>query len=159
MGKGAAARTGCDYAIKKGAERIILIDSDGQHEAKEISLFLEKLKEVDIVFGVRQRAGKMPLLFRFGNKFLNWWTYLLFNIKIEDTQCGYRAFTSTAYKQIRWRSNDYSMETEMIALAGKNKLRYTQIPIKTIYHDKYKGTTVLDGVKIAWKMMKWKVGR
>jgi glycosyltransferase involved in cell wall biosynthesis len=31
MGKGAALKTGCDYAIKHGAQIIITIDADGQH--------------------------------------------------------------------------------------------------------------------------------
>ena len=32
MGKGTAARTGCDYAHQLKIEQIVLIDGDGQHE-------------------------------------------------------------------------------------------------------------------------------
>ena len=84
-------------------------------------------------------------------------TKLLYNVELHDTQCGYRAFTSDAYKKIRWKASDYSMESEMIANIGKNKLSYTQIPIKTIYVDRYKGTTIIDGIKIVLNMIWWKI--
>ena len=63
----------------------------------------------------------------------------------------------SAYKKIRWQASDYSMESEMIAKAGKYKLKYSQIPIETIYSDKYKGTTVVDGIKIVLKAFSWRL--
>jgi hypothetical protein len=99
----------------------------------------------------------MPTVFRFGNLVINKMAELLYHIRLHDTQCGYRAFTAAAYKKIRWRSYDYSVESEMIARVGKRRLRYTQTPIKTVYQDRYKGTTIFDGIKIVIKMMWWKV--
>ena len=83
----------------------------------------------------------------------------LYGIDINDTQSGYRAFSAEAYKKIRWNASDYSMETEMISKAGKQKLKYVQIPIGTIYSDKYKGTTIIDGMKIVFNMVRWRVLR
>lgn len=157
LGKGAAVNTGCEYAISKGAKRIILIDSDGQHDPKEIPRFLRNLKTSDLVFGVRRFNSKMPFVMRFGNLFITKTAYLLFNVDIKDTQCGYRAFNSSTYKKIRWKSRDYSMESEMIANAGKNNIKYSQLPIDTIYSDNYKGTTVIDGIKIVLNMLWWKM--
>ena len=65
--------------------------------------------------------------------------------------------TAKAYKEIRWNSEDYSMESEMIANTGKKKLKYKEIPIKTIYDDRYKGTTILDGIKIVINMVLWRL--
>jgi len=157
LGKGAGVKTGCDFALKKGAKKIILIDSDGQHEPKEIPNFLKALEGKDIVFGYRSLNEKMPFILKFGNKFINFTIKTLYGISLKDTQCGYRAFTASAYKKIRWSASDYSMESEMIANAGKNKLKYAQIPIKTIYHDRYKGTTILDGMKIVFNMFLWRL--
>ncbi len=153
LGKGAALKTGCDYALSKGAEKIIVIDADGQHDPNEISKFISALEEKDIIFSYRKQNEKMPSVLRFGNWFINNSINKLFNIKIKDSQCGYRAFTANAYKKIRWNASDYYMETEMIIKSGRNKLKYGQLPIKTIYADKYKGTTVLDGVKIVTNML------
>ena len=84
-------------------------------------------------------------------------TTTLYGISLRDTQCGYRAFTADAYKKLRWRAQDYSVESEMISNTGKQGLRYTEISIPTVYHNKYKGTTVLDGIRIVLKMIWWKV--
>ncbi len=160
MGKGSALKTGCDYAVLNGAKYMVVMDSDGQHEASEIPGFLKMLeKGNDIVFGNRVKRKDMPFVLRFGNWFINFMTYILFGIKLRDTQSGYRAFTSKAYKKIRWNAQDYSMESEMIANAGKNKLKYKEIPIATIYGDKYKGTTIIDGVKIVLRLCLWRLTR
>ncbi len=159
LGKGAALKTGCDQALKKGAERIVVLDGDGQHEPEEIPRFLEALKENEIVFSHRKENKAMPLVLKFGNNLINNVSGRLFKIKIKDSQCGYRAFTAEAYKQIRWNASDYYIETEMIARAGKAGLKYAQIPIETIYADRYKGTTVIDGVKIVLKMLTEKILR
>ena len=157
MGKGAAARTGCDYAYRLNFDQIILIDGDNQHNPEEIPNFIEQLKMADIVFGCRRFDKNMPLILRLGNQGINWITRILYNIDVKDTQGGYRAFNTKIYKKIRWRACDYSMESEMIAHAGKNKLKYSQILIQTIYCDKYKGTTIIDGLKIVFNMFTWRL--
>ena len=92
-------------------------------------------------------------MMRFGNSFINRALRVIYSVNIQDSQCGYRAFTAAAYPQIRWDAVDYYVETEMILRVGKKKLKHAVIPIETIYADKYKGTTVLDGVKIVTKMI------
>lgn len=159
LGKGSAAKTGCDYAINKGANILILIDADGQHDPQEIPRFIKALKSSDIVFGFRKFNKNMPAIYKIGNNLINLATYLLYNIRLKDTQSGYRAFTKKAYQKLRWKSSDYSMESEMIANLGKSRLRYRQIPIDTIYSEKYKGTTILDGIKIVFNMILWRFKR
>lgn len=152
MGKGYALRLGCDYAIKNGADIIVAIDSDGQHQAEDIPRFLNELKDNDIVFGYRQK-GRMPSVLKLGNKGLSWIGKIRYGINLQDSQCGFRAFTKKAYEKIRWNSNDYTVESEMMALTGKHKLKYKELGIQTIYNDKYKGTTVVNGLKIGLDML------
>ena len=159
LGKGAAIKTGCEFAIKNGAEILILLDADAQHDPDEIPNFLKNLKGIAIVFGYRKPSKQMPFILRLGNWFINKATKLLYNLDLRDTQCGYRALTKKAYKKIRWIANDYSMESEMIANVGNKGLKYKEIPIQTIYSDKYKGTTILDGVKIVLNMIWWRLTR
>jgi len=159
LGKGAALKTGCDYALLQKADNIIVLDADGQHNPEKIHVIEEQLNTHDIVFGYRQRSKTMPFVLRFGNWSLNKLTKLIFKIDLKDTQSGYRGFTAEAYKKIRWETNDYRMESEMIANTGKCKLKYAQIEIETIYQDKYKGTTVLDGLKIGLNIIFWGLKR
>ncbi len=157
LGKGAALKTGCDFAVKKGAKFIIALDADAQHNPQDIPRFIEKLKKYDIVFSYRKPGRKMPFVLRFGNWFISGIVGFLYGVSLRDTQSGFRAFSKEAYDKVRWNSSDYSMESEMIANAGKQKLKYVQIPIETIYSDKYKGTTVIDGIKIVLNMIWWKL--
>lgn len=157
LGKGNALKTGCEYALLQGAEEIVVLDADGQHKPEQIPEFLKELKGKGVVFGYRKFSSKMPLVFRFGNSLLNHTTKLLFGIDIKDTQCGYRAFTASAYKKIKWDSNDYRMESEMIVNVAKHNVRYTELGIETIYADKYKGTTFIDGIKITLNLIWWKL--
>ena len=155
LGKGATLKTGCFYAYRNKANIIVLLDGDGQHNPDLIPTFLKKLKDSDIVLSYRRFNKKMPVIFRVGNNFINFIIKLFFNIKVKDSQCGYRVFWAKNFKKIRWRAHDYSMESEMFANIRKSKLRYKQVPIETLYKDDYKGTTVLDGIKIVYYIMKW----
>jgi glycosyltransferase involved in cell wall biosynthesis len=152
LGKGATLKTGCDYAVKKNAKYIVVLDADAQHDPDDIPRFIEKLKKYDIVFSYRKLSKKMPFVLRFGNWFISRVIRVLYNVDLIDTQSGFRAFTRETYKKIRWNASDYSMESEMISKAGKQRLKYVQIPISTIYSDKYKGTTIIDGIKIVLNM-------
>jgi len=157
VGKGSALKTGCDYAIRKGAKFIVALDADAQHDPEDIPRFAKKLRKYDIVFSYRRVSRKMPFVLRFGNWFISGIVRFLYGVNLNDTQCGFRAFSKEAYKKIRWSASDYSMESEMVARVGKQRLKYVQIPIETIYSDKYKGTTVIDGIKIVLSMLWWKL--
>lgn len=154
LGKGAAVNTGCAYAFSNGFDVVVLMDSDGQHEPEDIPRFLDALKGNDIVFGFRQE-GNAPFIQRVGNWGLTIMSNILFEMPIKDTQSGFRAFTKQAYTQIKWDSTGYGMESEMISRA--QGLRYAQLPIKMIYHDAVKGTTIVHGFKIACAMIQWKL--
>src|SRR3989338_8704544 len=159
LGKGAALKTGCEYALQQGASKIIAMDADGQHDPQEIPVFLAALDQYEIAFGSRKAPKSMPAILKFGNKVLTKTLQILYGVRVEDSQCGYRGFTAEAYRKIRWEATDYYVETEMAIKAGKKKLKHTTIFIEKIYADKYKGTTVIDGVAIVIKMIGWKLWR
>jgi hypothetical protein len=71
--------------------------------------------------------------------------------------CGYRAFSRRGYRSVRWESNGYEVETEVVAKVGAKKLKYETVVVDTVYHDKYKGFSILDGVKILAKIPGWKL--
>lgn len=161
LGKGAALKTGSEYARRIGADTLVYLDADGQHRPEELPSLLVPIetKGVDIVFGVRSivEQTSMPFVARLGNLFLSAATRTLFHISVADTQCGYRALAMRAYDRIRWESSNYTVETEMIVRAGRNGLRTAEVPISTVYNDQYKGTTVFDGLRIFYHMLLWRI--
>lgn len=158
LGKAAALKTGCEAALKLGADVIVLMDSDGQHRAEDIPRVLEPILkgEVDVVVASRSGGGKMPLIRHLGNRALEAAIRLLFRVNIKDIQSGFRSFRSSVYPKLAWRAKDYHADAEMTARIGRFSLRYKEIYIETIYHDSYKGMTVVDGIKLLGNIFLWR---
>ncbi|MDO8573434.1 MAG: glycosyltransferase family 2 protein [Candidatus Daviesbacteria bacterium] len=159
LGKGAALKTGCEVAISMGADAIIMMDSDGQHKGEDLPKFINALetKKVDIVFGSRNLSMGVPLVRFLGNKFASVLIVLFFKIYVSDLICGYRALTKKAYMQMNLKSSGYGIETEMVVKVAKLKLRYCEIPIETIYYDRFKGVTIMDAFGVLFNVVKWRI--
>src|SRR3990172_12960801 len=71
LGKGAAMKTGAEYAFSKGANAVVFMDSDGQHLADDLPKFIKALDSAkfDVVFGTRNYTYGVPLVRYLGNKF------------------------------------------------------------------------------------------
>lgn len=159
LGKGAALKTGCEYAFSNGAEAVILMDSDGQHSVGDLKLFVEKLEtnEYDIVYGSRNLNLGVPFVRYMGNKAASVIVSLMFGTYVSDLISGYRAITKKAYEKIKWDSTGYGVETEMVIRAKKANLTSCEIPVTTIYYDNYKGVSILDAFGVFANLIYWKI--
>lgn len=157
LGQGAARMTGCEAAWKLGARGVVTLDADGQHDPSHIPKFVRKLSQgYDLVLGQRDFASGTPLVRRLGLLLGSALIRIFFGIAVSDLGCGFRAFTKKAYLKIKWDCLiRYGSETEMVARAGKNRLKYTTIGVETIYVDKYKGMTILDTFGILFNIPRW----
>lgn len=159
LGKGAAMKTGAEFAFKGGADAVVFMDSDGQHNSENLNRFIEvlKSKKCDVVFGSRNLTFGVPLIRYLGNKFASVVVANLFRIYVSDAICGFRAMTKAGYEKVRWDSRGYGVEIEIIARVGKNKVKHCEVPVDTIYHDHTKGVTILDAFEIMGEVLKWKL--
>jgi glycosyltransferase involved in cell wall biosynthesis len=157
LGKGAALTTGIEYAKKLGFKKIILMDSDSQHNADEIVKFVNNLEKHDLVLGFRKLNFKMTDLRFIGNRVDTLLIELLFGKKITDPICGFRAFNMKIYPQIKWESTGYGVETEIVIRAILNNIKLMEIPVSSIYLDKYKGVSIIDAYKIFFDVLKWRI--
>ena len=157
LGKGAAMKTGCEYAFRKlGASAVIIMDGDDQHAVGDIAQFTRALKDgAEVVLGVRTMDAKMPLYRLLGSKFASILINLLFGRYIADIPSGFKAFTRQAYQKLRWHSAGYEVETEIAVRLAKSRLPYTEVPISTIYHGKEYGFNLLDAARILLKLPYW----
>jgi len=154
MGLGAALRSGLEAARKRGADRVVTFDADGQHDPKAVRRLLDALKGVDIAIGVRQHLG-IPLHKRVGNFGLNFITYLFSGV-LTDSQSGSRAFNRKALERIKIKSNRYEVSSEIIIQARKLGLKVGEVQVKCFYttYSKARGTTIASGVRIFWGLIK-----
>ncbi len=162
VGVGLATVTGNDYAAKKGYNIIVNIDADEQHFPDDIPRALDYMMDnnLDIVFGSRflGDTSRFPLILKLGNKFLTLMNRFLFNSSLTDSQTGFRVVKAHVWRDLGITSPSYSICSEIAAKAGR-KYRFGEIPVKTVFLDKFKGTTILDGLKIFYDMLKWRLGR
>ena len=159
LGKGAAMKTGADYAFNHGADAVIFMDSDGQHNPDDLPKFIRKLgeKKFGVIFGSRNLSFGAPLVRFLGNKFASVLVASLFRIYVSDILCGFRAITASAYEKTGWESSGYGVETEMVIRAGKANVKFCEVPVETIYINDVKGVTLLDAFGILASVIKWKL--
>lgn len=152
-GKGFAMRQGFKKAMDLDYDKVVTIDSDGQHRAKNIPKMLDLLDEYDMVIGNRygRRHYTVPrnVMGNFGLNFLtNLFSYgpqgFLRNEWVEDTQSGLRAINVEALKKMNLISNEYQIESEMIYEAAKHGLKIEEIPV--FVPIRVEGTQIMDGI-------------
>lgn len=159
MGKGYALRKASEYAFELGAEAVITIDSDGQHLPRHIPRFVSALSNYPVAIGVRKGFHKIPLIRKLGNRLATWLILILYQIYVDDLLCGFRGFTKEAYPLIKWNSDKYGVETEMIAKIGLHKLKFKQVEVENIYLDQYKGVTLLDALEVFLSIPKFRLSK
>ena len=159
LGKGAAMLTGAEYAFKNRSDTVVFMDADGQHNPKDMKEFIKQiqLNKYDVILGSRNLSQNMPLIRYLGNKLASYTLNLFFGIKFTDPLSGYRAITKKVFEKIKWDSSGYSVESEILANIAKRNLKFIEIPIDTIYHDKDKGVTVLDAFGVLLDVLKWRL--
>ncbi|HGE71214.1 TPA: glycosyltransferase family 2 protein [Candidatus Poribacteria bacterium] len=135
-GKGAALRTGFQYAIDHSYDAVITMDSDGQHDPDDIPNFLYSLDKIGsgIIIGTRMGdISTMPLIRRCTNKLTSFTASMIAHQKIEDSQSGFRLITTDVLKTVKLETAGFETESEILIKASKAGFRIISVPIKTIY--------------------------
>ena len=131
-GYGAALIGGINAAR---SEFIIMGDSDGSHDLKNLDTVYDKLLEgYDLVVGNRFRGkieeNAMPATNRYlGNPFLSYLGRIFFNSKIGDFHCGLRGFTKKAFKEMDLRTTGMEFASEMIVKSELFDLSTVEVPV------------------------------
>ena len=135
QGKGAALQTGFDEALRRGADAVIALDADGQHDPALAPRLLRALDDSDLVIGSREgdRTG-MPWLRRKTNDVTTWWVSRLAGQRVPDSQSGYRAIRAKVLQAVRPESRRFEYESEFLIGAARKGFRIGQAPITTLYN-------------------------
>ncbi|MEO5984642.1 MAG: DUF2062 domain-containing protein, partial [Ferruginibacter sp.] len=139
VGKGWALRKAFEYANGKGYKYAITIDSDGQHFAKDLPAFLNKLQHEPnaIIIGSRNmNQASVPGGSSFGNRFSNFWFKVETGINLPDTQSGYRLYPLQPLRQMRFFSRKYEFEIEVLVRAAWKGIKVLTVPVTVYYPPK-----------------------
>ncbi|MCJ7635644.1 glycosyltransferase family 2 protein [Candidatus Bathyarchaeota archaeon] len=141
MGYGAALATLFSASARMGADAMVTIDGDGQHDASQIPRLLEPLRngDVDLVIGSRfQRAEdseEVPGYRRMGLGVINGLAKKLSFDELTDSQSGFRAYNHEAIKLLRPSEEGMGASTEILLKAFKAGLALKEVPAKITYGD------------------------
>jgi len=158
-GAGAATQTGLEAARRVGADAVVTMDADGQHQAADINSLIECLtnKEADIVIGSRflKKENPIPFVRKIFNNIANIITVLLSGIFVTDSQSGMKAFSRRAIEKIMITSNGYEFCSEIIREARHFGFKIKEVPISVIYSDysMSKGQNFASGITTVFKLM------
>ncbi len=135
-GKGAALKTGFEFADKKGTKWVLTIDSDNQHNPDKIPLFLHQLQKspCDLLIGKRQiKTEIMPFDRYISNKITSILISFLCRTRIYDSQCGFRLINTELLKKHQLTTDRFETESELLIKYAKAGVKIGQVPISTIY--------------------------
>ncbi|MDR0863630.1 MAG: glycosyltransferase family 2 protein [Candidatus Symbiothrix sp.] len=138
-GKGYALSRGFDKAEELGFSHAITMDSDGQHLAEDLPLFVEAIKNNPgaMIIGSRSLKQKnMPEKNTFANRFSNFWFTVQTGIQLPDTQTGFRLYPFKQMKGMRPFTSRYEAELELLVRAAWRNIPLIPIPIQVYYPEK-----------------------
>ncbi|USN44993.1 MAG: glycosyltransferase family 2 protein [Candidatus Woesearchaeota archaeon] len=151
-GAGAATLTALMYARTHTTySHLILLDSDGQHDPKDIERLMAYGASYDVVIGSRLLTSKhMPLQRRIANIFGSFITWLFFGLYVYDSQSGFKVFNRHALNKINFIADKFEFCSEVIGEIEKHKLKVKEVPIKVIYTGESirKGQNILNGFRM-----------
>ena len=138
-GYGAAIRSCFNYVKENNFDVMVILDGDGQHDPACIPEFINALRTngADVVIGSRflekKKNNTMPKWRVAGMKVLDVFTRAAGDIKITDSQSGYRAYSRRAIEKIKITNHDMGAGSEILTQSKNYNLKLVEIPITVKY--------------------------
>ena len=140
LGYGAGLRSAFDYTIEHGYDGLVTLDCDGQHEPSRIPEVAAPLADADIVSGSRylhvfDPTQRPPEARRKINVEVTRWLNECLGLGLTDAFCGFKAYRTSALKQLTITDEGYAMPLEVWAQAAALKLKVVEVAVPLIYLD------------------------
>ncbi len=146
MGKGFSVRRG---VMESRGKYVIFIDADLPYELGAIDGFVNALRSgCDLAVGSRvlpeSKVRGVPKLRYIAGQVFSWLERSVLSTKVADTQCGFKAFTSSAAKEIfrRLTINGFGFDVELFFVARKLKYHIQPVAVQMIDRHKNRASRV-----------------
>lgn len=135
-GKGAGVRTGFTQA---SGEIVLFTDADLSAPVSEAPLLIEPIAQgrYDIVIGSRALDPSLIETHQSGirrasGRVFNWMVRRIAGLKVQDTQCGFKAFRRAAAAPAfaMQRIDGFAFDVELLYLATRMGLRILEVPVR-----------------------------
>lgn len=139
QGKGASLWDGMQAALANGAEAVVTLDGDGQHDPQDIPRLIERHRRhpQQLIIGSRlaQRHAFPPARY-YANRFANFWISWAAGYRIADSQSGFRVYPATLLRRLSRRpapTDGFVFESQVLIEAAALGIRSSAIPIDARY--------------------------
>jgi glycosyltransferase involved in cell wall biosynthesis len=165
LGKGASLWRGFAVALAEGADAVVTLDADAQHQPEDIPRLIEawRAQPGRIVIGARVLdRDKAPPLRSFANRFANFWVAWAAGCPVTDSQSGFRLYPAALLKTVRVAHGPgarFAFESEILIEAGRAGVRSAAVPIAAIYPPQARASyyrSAVDTARIV-RMIAWKL--
>ncbi len=132
MGKGAALKTGFDWAMQHQYDGVVTLDADGQHDPSAISRLLAEAdkKGYDCLLASRHsQFEEMAGLRKVWNRFGVWCIRKRTGFEITDSQSGFRYYRASLLRAIKLEKNGYDLEMELLVKGWKAGFKIGSLPV------------------------------
>jgi dolichol-phosphate mannosyltransferase len=156
-GKGAAVRTGLQYAR---GEYVLIQDSDQEYDPQDYPALLRPLREgkANVVYGVRPDRPERGLRFYLGAKFLTHLTNLLYGASIQDEATCYKVFRRSLLENIPLQCRRFEFCPEVTAKLCRRGEKIWEVPISYFprSHEQGKKIRYSDGCAAIWALVRFR---
>lgn len=158
LGQGASLQTGIEYALRRGAERIITFDADGQHDVHDAERMAELVRGgiADVVLGSRflESAEPVPALKRLVLRTVAALSPASRKLRLTDAHNGLRVLSRAAADELRITMNGMAHASEIVATLARSSWRVREVPVTIRYteYSRSKGQSLFNGVNILFDL-------
>ncbi len=161
-GQGAALKTGMHVALERGADVVVHLDADGQHDPETLLALLMPLQkgELDVVYGSRflgVAPEGMPTSRRYLLHAARIFSAYCLGIPrtVTDPQSGLRAMRGTVARELVFAQDGMAHCSEILRWVTRSRFRWGEVPIRVRYTDEslQKGQKAHHAVKIVWELL------
>lgn len=154
-GKGAALRSGWEWAAKRNYTWVLFMDGDGQHLPTDIPALLAAGESTGatLVIGNRmQNPENMPWLRRRVNRWMSKRLSGLCNQPVPDSQCGFRLVRLDILQRLAPCTDRFEIESEVLVAFARAGERIAFVPV----HSRYQGEqSKIRPLHDSWRWLRW----
>jgi len=166
-GKATSLWNGMQHAMAQGAEAIITLDGDNQHDPADIPRLVaaaERLPQHVIIAARLANRENAPKARLFANNFADFWVSWAAGQWVHDSQSGFRLYPAALLNEaVREASlqHGFVFESEILIEAGRRGYPIVSVPIASVYRHGARASHFRPVVDItlivrmiAWKLIK-----
>ncbi|HZE15431.1 MAG TPA: glycosyltransferase family 2 protein, partial [Mycobacterium sp.] len=138
-GKAAALLSGFQHALEHGAEAVVTLDGDGQHQPADLPRLLAEHRRHPSALIIAARTRKRtctPLVRRVANFVADFWISWAAGTLIQDSQSGFRIYPAAFLRPLPptpSRSDSFTFETALLIQAAHRLVPFAFVDIDAFY--------------------------